>query len=93
LSNSELTIRLLYRCFEKLFTDFESSQNPAATAAKMLQMTSLLASVPDHSLEIDRILTKLKANWKVLMNKGNRRGFVGARPHKFSNDRIFGSVP
>ncbi|GAB5589371.1 hypothetical protein Unana1_04271 [Umbelopsis nana] len=86
-------IKRLEDVFGKLFTDFESSQNPAATAAKMLQMTSLLASVPDHSLEIDRILTKLKANWKVLMNKGNRRGFVGARPHKFSNDRIFGSVP
>ncbi|CAM0136197.1 unnamed protein product [Umbelopsis sp. WA50703] len=85
-------IKRLEDVFEKLFTDFESSQNPAATAAKMLQMTSLLASVPDHSQEIDRILTKLKANWKVLMNKGNRRGFVGARTPKFSGDRIFGSV-
>ena len=55
-------------------------------------MTSILASVPDHSQDIDRILGKLKANWKILMNKGNRRGFVGARSQKFAGDRIFGTI-
>lgn len=65
--------------FNKLFTDFGSSQNPAATAAKMLQMTSLLASSPDHNEEIERVLSNLKANWKIMMTKGDRRGFAGVR--------------
>lgn len=68
--------------FNKLFTDFGSSQNPAATAAKMLQMTSLLASSPDHNEEIERVLSNLKANWKIMMTKGDRRGFAGVRKAK-----------
>ncbi|KAL9545737.1 hypothetical protein MBANPS3_007009 [Mucor bainieri] len=68
--------------FNKLFTDFGSSQNPAATAAKMLQMTSLLASSPDHNEEIERVLSNLKANWKIMMTKGDRRGFAGVRKVK-----------
>lgn len=68
--------------FNKLFTDFGSSQNPAATAAKMLQMTSLLASSPDHNEEIERILSNLKANWNIMMTKGDRRGFAGVRKQR-----------
>lgn len=80
--------------FNKLFTDFGSSQNPAATAAKMLQMTSLLASSPDHNEEIERVLNNLKANWKIMMRKGDRRGFAGVRkvlPAESSN-HIFGTL-
>ena len=83
--------------FAKLFTDFGSSQNPAATAAKMLQMTSLLASAPDHNEEIERVLSSLKANWKIMMTKGDRRGFAGVRKAKAgrsseTSNQIFGSL-
>ncbi|KAI8391770.1 uncharacterized protein BYT42DRAFT_629788 [Radiomyces spectabilis] len=74
-----LQTKRLEDVFAKLFTDFGSSQNPAATAAKMLQMTSLLASAPDHNEEIERVLSNLRANWKIMMTKGDRRGFAGVR--------------
>ncbi|KAI8363790.1 hypothetical protein EDC96DRAFT_423872, partial [Choanephora cucurbitarum] len=74
-----LQTKRLEDVFNKLFTDFGSSQNPAATAAKMLQMTSLLASSPDHNEEIERVLSNLKANWKIMMTKGDRRGFAGIK--------------
>ncbi|KAI8977427.1 hypothetical protein BDF20DRAFT_820570 [Mycotypha africana] len=74
-----LQTKRLEDVFNKLFTDFGSSQNPAATAAKMLQMTSLLASSPDHNEEIERVLSNLKANWKIMMTKGDRRGFAGLK--------------
>ncbi|KAI8643653.1 hypothetical protein BD408DRAFT_342030 [Parasitella parasitica] len=77
-----LQTKRLEDVFNKLFTDFGSSQNPAATAAKMLQMTSLLASSPDHNEEIERVLSNLKANWKIMMTKGDRRGFAGVRKVK-----------
>ncbi|ORZ24388.1 hypothetical protein BCR42DRAFT_458387 [Absidia repens] len=88
-----LQIKRLEDVFNKLFTDFGSSQNPAATAAKMLQMTSLLASAPDHNEEMDRVLSNLKANWKIMMNKGDRRGFAGVRKTRTGpplNDKLFG---
>ena len=83
--------------FAKLFTDFGSSQNPAATAAKMLQMTSLLASAPDHNEEIERVLSSLKANWKIMMTKGDRRGFAGVRKPRAgasaeASNQIFGTL-
>lgn len=83
--------------FAKLFTDFGSSQNPAATAAKMLQMTSLLASAPDHNEEIERVLSSLKANWKIMMTKGDRRGFAGVRKPRAgtsaeATNQIFGTL-
>jgi hypothetical protein len=81
--------------FNKLFTDFGSSQNPAATAAKMLQMTSLLASSPDHNEEIERVLSNLKANWKIMMTKGDRRGFAGVRKFKQQSEtanQMFGAI-
>ncbi|KAI8378727.1 HbrB-like-domain-containing protein [Choanephora cucurbitarum] len=74
-----LQTKRLEDVFNKLFTDFGSSQNPAATAAKMLQMTSLLASSPDHNEDIERVLSSLKANWKIMMTKGDRRGFAGVK--------------
>ncbi|KAI9277835.1 hypothetical protein BY458DRAFT_432523 [Sporodiniella umbellata] len=89
-----LQTKRLEDVFNKLFTDFGSSQNPAATAAKMLQMTSLLASSPDHNEEIERVLSNLKANWKIMMRKGDRRGFAGVRkaqPTESSN-HIFGTL-
>ncbi|KAG0167759.1 hypothetical protein DFQ29_000278 [Apophysomyces sp. BC1021] len=60
-----LQTKRLEDVFTKLFTDFGSSQNPAATAAKMLQMTSILASSPDHNEEIERILSNLKLPTRV----------------------------
>ncbi|CAO3686711.1 unnamed protein product [Rhizopus stolonifer] len=89
-----LQTKRLEDVFNKLFTDFGSSQNPAATAAKMLQMTSLLASSPDHNEEIERVLSNLKSNWKIMMRKGDRRGFAGVRkvqPAESSN-HIFGTL-
>jgi hypothetical protein len=86
---------LLVDVFNKLFTDFGSSQNPAATAAKMLQMTSLLASSPDHNEEIERVLSNLKANWKIMMTKGDRRGFAGVRKSKQQSEttnQMFGAI-
>lgn len=73
----------------------------------MLQMTSLLASSPDHDEEIERLLSSLKANWKIMMTKGDRRGFAGvrkARPMNISGssstsggsggggDQMFGNI-
>lgn len=65
----------------------------------MLQMTSLLASSPDHDEEIERLLSSLKANWKIMMTKGDRRGFAGirkARPMNMSGgsggDQMFGNI-
>ncbi|KAI8976189.1 hypothetical protein BDB01DRAFT_727874 [Pilobolus umbonatus] len=91
-----LQTKRLEDVFNKLFTDFGSSQNPAATAAKMLQMTSLLASSPDHNEEMERVLSNLKANWKIMMNKGDRRGFAGVRRVKGvrsdSSKQIFGTL-
>ncbi|KAI7900052.1 HbrB-like-domain-containing protein [Cokeromyces recurvatus] len=92
-----LQTKRLEDVFNKLFTDFGSSQNPAATAAKMLQMTSLLASSPDHNEEIERVLSNLKANWKIMMTKGDRRGFAGvikARPMQSdtTNHNIFSTL-
>ncbi|KAI7893947.1 HbrB-like-domain-containing protein [Mucor mucedo] len=90
-----LQTKRLEDVFNKLFTDFGSSQNPAATAAKMLQMTSLLASSPDHNEEIERVLSNLKANWKIMMTKGDRRGFAGVRkvrPLNGENPTMFGTL-
>ncbi|KAI9304836.1 HbrB-like-domain-containing protein [Cunninghamella echinulata] len=85
-----LQIKRLEDVFNKLFTDFGSSQNPAATAAKMLQMTSLLASAPDHNEEMDRVLSNLKANWKIMMTKGDRRGFAGVKKSRARIQPIIG---
>ncbi|KAI7870475.1 hypothetical protein BDF14DRAFT_1721023 [Spinellus fusiger] len=91
-----LQIKRLEEVFSKLFIDFGSSQNPAATAAKMLQMTSLLASSTDHNEEIERVLSGLKANWKIMMTKGDRRGFAGVRKNRTGNSseapHIFGAL-
>ncbi|KAI7876935.1 hypothetical protein K492DRAFT_134704 [Lichtheimia hyalospora FSU 10163] len=92
-----LQTKRLEDVFAKLFTDFGSSQNPAATAAKMLQMTSLLASAPDHNEEIERVLSSLKANWKIMMTKGDRRGFAGVRKPRAgasaeASNQIFGTL-
>ncbi|KAJ8658335.1 hypothetical protein O0I10_006018 [Lichtheimia ornata] len=92
-----LQTKRLEDVFAKLFTDFGSSQNPAATAAKMLQMTSLLASAPDHNEEIERVLSSLKANWKIMMTKGDRRGFAGVRKPRAgtsaeATNQIFGTL-
>ncbi|KAI9491406.1 HbrB-like-domain-containing protein [Zychaea mexicana] len=92
-----LQTKRLEDVFAKLFTDFGSSQNPAATAAKMLQMTSLLASAPDHNEEIERVLSSLKANWKIMMTKGDRRGFAGVRKagsgqSSETSNQIFGTL-
>ncbi|KAI8887146.1 hypothetical protein K501DRAFT_176204 [Backusella circina FSU 941] len=91
-----LQTKRLEDVFNKLFTDFGSSQNPAATAAKMLQMTSLLASSPDHNEEIERVLSSLKANWKIMMTKGDRRGFAGIRKKSGvgvdTSNHIFGTL-
>ncbi|KAI8344325.1 HbrB-like-domain-containing protein [Chlamydoabsidia padenii] len=53
--------------FNRLFTAEGFSQNPVATAAKMIQMISLLASAPSSNEEMDRILAKLKI---IIMRKG-----------------------
>ncbi|KAI9263473.1 HbrB-like-domain-containing protein [Helicostylum pulchrum] len=91
-----LQTKRLEDVFNKLFTDFGSSQNPAATAAKMLQMTSLLASSPDHNEDIERVLSNLKANWKIMMTKGDRRGFAGVRKMRPLNgdnsNQMFGTI-
>ncbi|CEG69042.1 hypothetical protein RMATCC62417_05188 [Rhizopus microsporus] len=60
----------------------------------MLQMTSLLASAPDHNEEIERVLNNLKANWKIMMRKGDRRGFAGVRKamHAESSNNMFGTI-
>ncbi|KAL1922591.1 uncharacterized protein VTP21DRAFT_10130 [Calcarisporiella thermophila] len=68
--------------FAKLFIDFESGIPVTDTAARMLQMTSVLASIlsdDQQQREVDRLLLRLKANWRKFMNRRDRRGFVGLK--------------
>jgi hypothetical protein len=49
----------------------------------MLQMSYILSSVlsdDDKQRDMDRILGKLKNNWKLFMRRRDRRGFVGMSP-------------
>ena len=49
----------------------------------MLQMSYILSSVlsdDDKQKDMDRILSKLKNNWKLFMRRRDRRGFVGISP-------------
>src|SRR5687767_1183454 len=49
----------------------------------MLQMSYILSSVlsdDDKQKDMDRILGKLKNNWKLFMRRRDRRGFVGMSP-------------
>ncbi|CAG8433012.1 6314_t:CDS:2 [Ambispora gerdemannii] len=65
--------------FNKLFHDFDSGIPVADTAARMLQMTYILSSIlsnDEKQTQMDRILAKLKNNWKLFMRR-DRRGFIG----------------
>lgn len=58
------------------------------TAARMLQMSYILSSIlsdDDKQKDMDRILGKLKNNWKLFMRRRDRRGFVGMSPSNPSN--------
>ncbi|CAB4482104.1 HbrB-domain-containing protein [Rhizophagus irregularis] len=69
--------------FNKLFHDFDSGIPVTDTAARMLQMSYILSSVlsdDDKQRDMDRILGKLKNNWKLFMRRRDRRGFVGMSP-------------
>jgi len=69
--------------FNKLFHDFDSGIPVTDTAARMLQMSYILSSVlsdDDKQKDMDRILGKLKNNWKLFMRRRDRRGFVGMSP-------------
>jgi hypothetical protein len=69
--------------FDKLFHDFDSGIPVTDTATRMLQMSYILSSVlsdDDKQRDMDRILGKLKNNWKLFMRKRDRRGFVGMSP-------------
>ncbi|EXX69845.1 Bit61p [Rhizophagus irregularis DAOM 197198w] len=69
--------------FDKLFHDFDSGIPVTDTATRMLQMSYILSSVlsdDDNQRDMDRILGKLKNNWKLFMRKRDRRGFVGMSP-------------
>jgi len=49
----------------------------------MLQMSYILSSVlsdDNKQKDMDRILDKLKNNWKRFMRRRDRRGFVGMSP-------------
>ncbi len=70
--------------FNKLFHDFDSGIPVTDTAARMLQMSYILSSVlsdDDKQKDMDRILGKLKNNWKLFMRRRDRRGFVGMSPN------------
>ncbi|GES77483.1 HbrB-domain-containing protein [Rhizophagus clarus] len=69
--------------FNKLFHDFDSGIPVTDTAARMLQMSYILSSIlsdDDKQRDMDRILGKLKNNWKLFMRRRDRRGFVGMSP-------------
>ncbi|RIA91259.1 HbrB-like-domain-containing protein [Glomus cerebriforme] len=69
--------------FNKLFHDFDSGIPVTDTATRMLQMSYILSSVlsdDDKQRDMDRILGKLKNNWKLFMRRRDRRGFVGMSP-------------
>ncbi|CAG8540004.1 15883_t:CDS:2 [Dentiscutata erythropus] len=74
--------------FNKLFHDFDSGIPVTDTAARMLQMSYILSSIlsdDDKQKDMDRILGKLKNNWKLFMRRRDRRGFVGMSPSNPSN--------
>ena len=55
----------------------------------MLQMSYILSSVlsdDDKQKDMDRILGKLKNNWKLFMRRRDRRGFVGMSPNLNPNN-------
>jgi hypothetical protein len=62
-------------------------------------MSYILSSVlsdDDKQKDMDRILGKLKNNWKLFMRRRDRRGFVGISPSNSSNsnnDRTSKSTP
>ncbi|CAI2166956.1 133_t:CDS:2 [Funneliformis geosporum] len=62
--------------FNKLFHDFDSGIPVTDTATRMLQMSYILSSVlsdDDKQRDMDRILGKLKNNWKLFMRRRDRR--------------------
>ncbi|CAG8500825.1 2295_t:CDS:2 [Diversispora eburnea] len=62
--------------FNKLFHDFDSGIPVTDTAARMLQMSYILSSIlsdDDKQKDMDRILGKLKNNWKLFMRRRDRR--------------------
>ncbi|CAG8578551.1 11349_t:CDS:2, partial [Ambispora leptoticha] len=68
--------------FNKLFHDFDSGIPVADTAARMLQMTYILSSIlsnDEKQSQMDRILAKLKNNWKLFMRR-DRRGSAVTTP-------------
>ncbi|CAG8705381.1 20949_t:CDS:2 [Cetraspora pellucida] len=74
--------------FNKLFHDFDSGIPVTDTAARMLQMSYILSSIlsdDEKQKDMDRILGKLKNNWKLFMRRRDRRGFVGMSPSNTSN--------
>ncbi|CAG8838418.1 25336_t:CDS:2, partial [Racocetra persica] len=74
--------------FNKLFHDFDSGIPVTDTAARMLQMSYILSSIlsdDEKQKDMDRILGKLKNNWKLFMRRRDRRGFVGMSPSNPSN--------
>ncbi|CAG8435705.1 9510_t:CDS:2 [Funneliformis mosseae] len=79
--------------FNKLFHDFDSGIPVTDTATRMLQMSYILSSVlsdDDKQRDMDRILGKLKNNWKLFMRRRDRRASITSEnlvttPTKLSN--------
>ncbi|KAF9432678.1 hypothetical protein BGZ76_010462 [Entomortierella beljakovae] len=67
--------------FAKLFTTvFDASIPVADTAARMLQMTSVLTSIQSgdgNQFLMEKVSNHLKTNWKQFTRRGNRKGIVG----------------
>ncbi|KAG0228835.1 hypothetical protein BGW42_001915 [Actinomortierella wolfii] len=66
--------------FTKLFVDIDASIPVTDTAARMLQMTSVLTSIQsgDRNQELmEQVSNRLRANWKQFTRRGHRGGFAG----------------
>ncbi|KAK3825869.1 MAG: HbrB-like-domain-containing protein [Benniella sp.] len=66
--------------FVNLFHDMDTSIPVADTAARMLQMTSVLTSIQSNDEQqflMEQVSNRLRTNWKQFTRKGNRGAFIG----------------
>ncbi|KAF9972350.1 hypothetical protein BGZ73_004561 [Actinomortierella ambigua] len=66
--------------FTKLFVDIDASIPVTDTAARMLQMTSVLTSIQSgdrNQEQMEQVSNRLRTNWKQFTRRGHRGGFAG----------------
>ncbi|KAG0266675.1 hypothetical protein DFQ27_009529 [Actinomortierella ambigua] len=70
----------LKEVFTKLFVDIDASIPVTDTAARMIQMTSVLTAIQsgDRNQELmEQVSNRLRTNWRQFTKRGHRGGFAG----------------